>query len=165
MTEVTKVLDRDAWLRRLEQEFYLDGTAGQALGKFLDLDVVSLKAVIKPSQAYHQKIITFRGSYEVGLRRTCVVSLEEFIEKLSGLFERSFTLSPSAPALPEGSEEAEEFPYSGVALLDLLGDEIALNASSFPRKSGAELPNYKLDEVEMEQRPNPFSILGVLKKG
>ena len=66
---------------------------------------------------------------------------------MTGAVERSFRLSPSAPQVPDGAEEADDFPDGGVALIDLLGDEIALRLSNFPKAPGAKLP-------EIENQPD-----------
>lgn len=164
MTDSLKLLDSDAWMRRLGQHFDLGSHASGSLAERLNLPVVSLSARMTPDQPYDRRLLTFRGTYEVALTRDCVVSLEPFEETLTGAFERSYTLSPSAPPVPEDREEAEEFPYEGLSLLDMLADEIALKVTPFPRKPGAVLPAFEEPpEEEEERRPNPFAVLQGLK--
>lgn len=164
MTNTAKRLDADAWLRRLEQDFGIGPDSAEILGQFVDLPVVGLQAQITPAQPYDRKILTFRGDFEVRLRRECVVSLEAFEETVTGQFERSYNLTPSAPPVPETAEEAEDFPYEGVSLIDMLGDELALNISAFPRKPGAAAPAFAAPEETQEApRPNPFAVLQGLK--
>ncbi len=155
----------EAWLRRLDQDYDLnDAIACATLQDFLGLEVVAMLARLRPCQVYDQKILTFRGTYDVTLARVCGVSLEPFHENLRGAFERSFTLAPSAPALADSAEEAEEFPFVGVALLPLLGDEIALSASTFPRKPNAKVPDHRAADAHKDQRTKPFAALAALKK-
>ena len=165
MRFASRLLTADAWLRRLDQVFDLKDARAD-LQDFLGLEVLGMRADLRPCQVYDPKILTFRGTYDVTLARTCGVSLEPFHERLQGPFERSFTLSPSAPALPDGAEEAEEFPFAGVALLPLLGDEIALSAAAFPRKPGAKVPDHRVEaaDADQDQRPNPFAALAALKR-
>ena len=164
MTDISKRLDVDSWLRRLEQDFIIGMEGATALGKFIDLPVTGLEARLTPMQPYNPKVLTFRGTFDVRLTRECVVSLEDFEETLSGSFERSYSFSPSAPPVPEEAEEAEDFPYEGVSLLEILGDELALNITPFPRKPGAAAPNFEIPEEEAEEaRPNPFAVLQGLK--
>jgi len=164
MTDVCQRLDADAWLRRLGQDFSLD-KAAKALTTFISVPVLEVQGHLKPDQPYDGKLLTFRGAYRVRLQRDCVVSLEPFQEFLEGSFERSFTLSPTAPPVPEGAEEAEAFPFEGLSLMDMLGDEVALNVTAFPRKPGAQLPDFTSESLEdqAEDRPNPFAILQQLK--
>ena len=107
-----KSLDAEAWARRLGQEILF--TDAKALSEFLDMDVIHVKAALVPDHIYDPRLLTFRGWFEVSVRRNCVVSMEEFEEALEGDFERSFTLSASAPAVPETAEEADDFPESGL---------------------------------------------------
>ena len=165
MTFTFQSLTAESWLRRLDQEVHIGDDASAVLGDILNLTVIKLCAHMWPCQIYHRQILTFRGRYTVKLERTCVVSLEQFEETLTGNFERSFTLSPKAPSVPPGAEEAEEFPFEGIALITMLGDEIALSATTFPRKPGAQLPSHKQDDEATLQadRLNPFSVLAALK--
>ncbi len=166
MTDSLKPLDSEAWLRRLGQGFDMGAEAAGALAKRLNLPVARLKAELSPDQPYDRRVLTFTGRFEVVLSRECVVSLEPFEETLSGEFERSYTLSPSAPPVPEDREEAEEFPYEGLSLMDMLADEIALNVTPFPRKPGAAMPEFEQapEDEEEEKRPNPFAVLQSLNK-
>ena len=164
MTDPLKLLDTDAWARRLGQEFVVTDVA--ALSEFLDMEVVALEAKLVPDRIYDPRLLTFRATFNVTVKRTCVVSMEEFDETVSGDFERNFTLSYKAPGVPEGAEEADEFPHEGVALLDIVGDEVALRLSNFPRAPGANLPEMAEEpETEADERPNPFAALAALKKG
>lgn len=164
MTEVSKKLDREGWLRRLDQTFAIDQAAAGALSTLLNLRVAYLSATLVPGQPYDRRLLTFRGDFEVRLARECVVSLEMFEEQMAGEFERSYRLSPTAPSVPEGAEEAEEFPFQGVSLIDMLGDEIALNISAFPRKPGAILPDFTLEIEDTSKKARPFAALESLKK-
>lgn len=166
MADLSKPLDTDAWMRRLGQEFVLGSGEIPALSAFIDLPVTALEAQIVPDRVYDPKLLTFRATFTARVGRTCVVTLDEFEEELGGTFERSFILSASAPGTPEGAEEADEFPDAGVSLVDLLGDEIALVLSAFPRKPGAKLPTHQLEtqDDEVPERVNPFAVLEQLKK-
>ena len=155
-------LDAEAWARRLGQEVTF--TDAKALSEFLDMEVTQLQAVLVPDHIYDPRLLTFRGGFRVSVRRICVLSMEEFDEVLEGEFERSFTLSASAPAVPEGAEEADDFPKGGLALIDMLGDEIALRLSPFPEAPGASLPEIaQTPMTEADARANPFAALATLK--
>ena len=55
-------------------------------------------------------------------------------------------------------------PYEGLSLLEMLGDELALKITPFPRKPGAAAPEFEVPEEEVEEeRPNPFAVLQSLK--
>ena len=169
MTEMhKKTLQADFWMRRLDQTFQLGDEGAKALAALIDLPVVSLAAQVTPCQPYDSKLLTFRGSFHVLLARDCVVSLEAFEEAVSGAFERSYRLTPSAPAVPKGEEEAEDFPQAGLSLIDMLGDEVALTISPFPHKPGAQLPDYDAGEAtassEARAGVHPFAVLEALKK-
>ena len=162
MVEPTRKLKSEDWLRRLDQAFELelDTNATQTLSQYLNIPIVRIGACLHAIQPYDHRLLTFRGTYEIRMTRECVVSLELFEETLCGDFERSYCLSPNAPSVPEGAEEAEEFPFDGLCLMDMLSDELALNITPFPRKPDAVVlrPTERMAPA-LAERLHPFAEL------
>ena len=112
------------------------------------------------------------GSFRAEAELVCGVSLENFVEVVTGTIVREFR-KPHAADLPGAAESAEieidldaeepgEWRQQGIDLGTMLAEELSLALPDFPRKPGAELED--LPEAEAEPEPeNPFDVLARLK--
>ena len=103
--------------------------------------------------------IVAQGRLRARLTRECVVSLDEFQERIDEEFRVRF--------VPEGTESDDddpetddEIPYAGstIDLGEAAVEQLALAMSPYPRKPGAEL-----GDDAGPQAASPFAALGQLK--
>lgn len=102
---------------------------------------------------------------EAGLPLVCQRTLETFVYRVKvdqrlGLIARE----EEEAALPEGYEPLL-VPDGQLDLADVVEDELILALPVVPMKPGAPLEwNDPAGEAAGEERPNPFAVLGALKK-
>ncbi|QDG78194.1 DUF177 domain-containing protein [Labrenzia sp. PHM005] len=152
-----------------------------AIAKAYDLDgIESLKAdlLLKPYRKAGLRVV---GSIKASVRRTCVVSLEPFVQEFNLDIDRTFEPHSSRPRKIKDLNEDGEIEIDLESLdppdvitdgvLDLgavICEELALTIDPFPRKPGVEFEGGDSDEVvesaEGEQKPSPFAALGALKE-
>lgn len=103
---------------------------------------------------------------EAGLPLVCQRTLDSFVYQVSidqrlGLI----TQESEEAALPEEYEPLL-VPDGQLALADVVEDELILALPVVPLKPGAPLEwkDAPVDEAAEQERPNPFSALGALKK-
>lgn len=108
-----------------------------------------------------------RGSLAAEVEQACVVTLEPVRQAVAAALDLRI--------LDEGEEPADDDPDSPdeiesiggmVDLGEAVAEQLALSLDPYPRAPGAELP--PLDEPEepvAPAKPNPFAVLGRLKRG
>lgn len=140
--------------------------------------IANLKAEItlKPWRKAGVRVV---GKLTGNLTQTCVVTLEEFDQKLDDTFDRAFEAVSSRPKKAkdvndDGEIEIElesvdppDVMIDGVIDLGaVMCEQLALNLDAFPKKPGAELPKIADDsDAEDEKAPSPFAELAKLKPG
>lgn len=113
-----------------------------------------------------------RGSFAAEAELVCGVSLESFVQPVTGSFVREFRKAHGRQ-VPEPAESAEveidldadepgEWRQQGIDLGLMLAEELSLALPDFPRKPGAELEETPETASEPE-RENPFEALSRLK--
>jgi uncharacterized metal-binding protein YceD (DUF177 family) len=107
------------------------------------------------------------GSLEGMVRQTCVVSLEEFDNKIAETIAVDFAVAAESKAETEDEEEIEDLPdpiVGGKIDLGALATEFLILAiDPYPRKPGAALEVKDAPEESPEPRRNPFEQLSGLK--
>lgn len=148
-----------------------------AIAKEYEVDkVVDLTAelTVKPWRKSGARVV---GKLHAELERTCVVTLEDFIQVLDDEIDRTFDMASSRPKRPKDLNEDGEIEIDLETLdppdvmmdgvLDLghvICEQLALSIDPFPRKPGASFENDETDvEEEDEPAPSPFAVLEKLK--
>jgi uncharacterized metal-binding protein YceD (DUF177 family) len=107
------------------------------------------------------------GSLRGVVRQTCVVSLEEFDNKIAESIAVDFAAEVQSKAETDDEEEIEDLPdpiVDGKIDLGALATEFLILAiDPYPRKPGAALEVKDVPEESPEPRRNPFEQLSGLK--
>ncbi|NVK33046.1 MAG: DUF177 domain-containing protein [Rhodobacteraceae bacterium] len=148
-----------------------------AIAKAYELDGIDelvADLVIKPWRKSGARVV---GTITAKLNRTCVVTLEPFVEDLEDDIDRTFEPVSSRPRRPRDLNDEGEIEIDLETLdppdvmvdgvLDLghvVCEQLALNVDPFPRKPGAtfEAEAGPVEE-EDEPAPSPFAALAKLK--
>lgn len=142
----------------------------ERLARRFDLpDVERMVAEFKVTRGASGIPIRVIGHVEARVTQNCVVSLEAFTSEVGDDFEVEFVPGDDAAA-------AEDFAAEGVDAEPLNGDEIdlgelaaqqlAVALDPYPRKPGAEQPEWAKGRENKEESgtDNPFSVLSELRK-
>jgi uncharacterized metal-binding protein YceD (DUF177 family) len=149
---------------RIAKTYEVDGVEG-----------LTADLVLKP---WHKAGLRVKGTISARLHRTCVVTLEPFVQELSDDIDRTFEPVSSRPRRPRDINEDGEIEIDLETLdppdvmidgvLDLGGvvcEQLALNIDPFPRKPGAEFETMAVDEEDADEpAPSPFAALAKLKE-
>jgi uncharacterized metal-binding protein YceD (DUF177 family) len=105
-------------------------------------------------------MVRAEGRLEAEVTRTCVVSLEDFQQRVAEEFAVRFV--PAGTESDEDPDSEDEIPTES-GLIDLgeaTIEQLALALDPYPRMPGATLP-----EPEAEEEANPFAALSRLRSG
>ncbi|MEJ8474206.1 YceD family protein [Roseibium algae] len=149
----------------------------QDIAKVYEVDAVeelTANLVLKP---WHKAGIRVTGKVTCKLHRTCIVTLEPFVQDMVDDVDRTFEPVSSRPRRARDINDDGEIEIDLETLdppdvmvdgvLDLgavLCEQLALNIDAFPRKPGAEFTEVVIEEaVESEPAPSAFAALAKLK--
>ncbi|WP_289033552.1 DUF177 domain-containing protein [uncultured Roseibium sp.] len=162
-----------------ERQVVLEPNEGerQRIAKAYELDGIETLTADLRLKPWRKAGVRVTGTVKGKLQRTCVVTLEPFVEELFDEIDRTFEPVSSRPKRPrdlndDGEIEIEletldppDVMIDGV--LDLgavVCEQLALNVDAFPRKPGAEFEAVETDETEEDEpAPSPFAALAKLK--
>jgi uncharacterized metal-binding protein YceD (DUF177 family) len=144
----------------LDYQVKADATECAALARRLDVPGVAMVSCdfrLRPAKA---GAVIADGRLRSRLTRVCVVSLDDFQDKIDVAFRVRFV--PSGAEDPELDPESDdEIPYDGnqIDLGEACAEQLALVLDPYPRKPGAILP-----EEAAEDAASPFAALARLKR-
>lgn len=107
------------------------------------------------------------GHFEADVTETCVVSLENFDEKISDSFSVLYSTENAQTSLKtneidldaEEEEETDVIENGKIDVGELVAEYFSLSLDPFPKRPAVEFSAY----FEQEERENPFSVLEKLK--
>ena len=106
---------------------------------------------------YPGEIVRISGRLQALTRRECVISLDEFDEKMSEEFEVLYAFDPP----PESDEIIDPITNGRIHLGEVVAEQYGLALNPFPKKPGVKNPY----QEKGEERQTPFSDLKkILKK-
>ncbi|WP_417666874.1 YceD family protein [Roseibium sp.] len=153
----------EAELARVAKAYEVDG-----------VETLTADLTLKPWRKAGVRVV---GTVDARLKRTCVVTLEPFVEELSEKIDRTFEPVSSRPRRPRDLNDEGEIEIDLETLdppdvmidgvLDLgavVCEQLALVIDPFPRKPGAAFETGVAEaEEEDEPAPSPFAALAQLK--
>lgn len=139
------------------QSYFLEASEKelQSLAKRFDVEKIHfLKAHLS---IYPDDIIRITGKLEALTRRQCVISLENFDEKMYEEFEVLYADNPPA----DTDEIIDTIDKGRIHLGEIIAEQYGLALNPFPKKIGVE-NTYEEKDIEIS---NPFADLKkILKK-
>lgn len=126
-----------------------------ALAERFDVEkIYSFKADL---MVYPGEIIRIQGKIEALTRRQCVISLEDFDEKMNEIFEVLYADDPPA----ESDEIIDKVDKGRIHLGEIVAEQYGLALNPFPKKPGVQNPYVEQEE----EKQHPFADLKkILKK-
>lgn len=163
-----------------EQHILLEPSAAELarIAKAYEIGGVEALTADLHVKPWHKAGVWVTGRIRGQLNRTCVITLEPFVEELDDRFDRTFEPVSSRARRPKDLNDDGEIEIDLESLdppdvmvdgvLDLgaiVCEQIALNIDPFPKKPGAELPVAAVDEDDDDEAaPSPFAALAKLKE-
>ena len=104
-------------------------------------------------------VIEGQGTLTARVRQICVVSLDEFTQKVVETFTVHFVPDGTEDEEPD-PEAVDQIPYAGNAIDagECVAEQLALALDPYPRKPGA-LPPGRTDD----SAPHPFAALAAMR--
>ena len=127
----------------------------------------SIEANLRLTENFGQILI--KGRMSSALRLSCVVSLEDFDQKIEEPLDSYFIEPEHMVALQDLEDEDAPIPeaLTDEGLIDVgefLCQSLALSIPAMPRKPDLDFLNETFGDFEaVEEKPNPFAVLADLK--
>jgi uncharacterized metal-binding protein YceD (DUF177 family) len=156
--------------RGADYEIGADAKEREALAARLGLLALeSLTARLRLEPIGRGPLVRLSGAFTADVVQSCVVTLEPVPAHLEEGFHMTFGPeeegeAPEIELSPEAEDPPDPFDQGAVDLGEAVAEQLALALDPFPRKPGAEFAAPAEESTAVPERPNPFAILGGLRK-